>query len=269
MTAPKDAVPEMTGRPLALVTGASSGIGLELARQCANNGFDLVIASDDGQIETAAVVFRELGAEVVAIDVDLAAAEGVARLVAAVGGRPVDALLANAGVGLANGFLDQNFGDVETVVATNVTGTLRLIHAVGRGMRARGQGRILITGSIGGFVPGSYHAVYNATKAFLNNFSFALRDELTDTGVTVTCLMPGPTETNIFDRAGLQDTKAAELKKDDPAAVAAVGFKAMMDGEGDVVSGWKSKLIAAAANITPSSVLAAVHGRGAKPGSAS
>lgn len=254
-------------KPLAVVTGASSGIGLELAKQCADEGFDLVIASDDGQIETAAAFFRDRGADVVSLDADLSTQEGRSRLVDATGDRPVDALLANAGIGLAGGFLDQDFRDARKVIDTNIVGTAALVHEFGVRMRSRGQGRILVTGSIGGYVPGSYHAVYNATKAFLNNFAAALRDELKETGVTVTCLMPGPTETNIFARAGFQGTKAEQLKKDDPAFVAKVGFDAMMNGDGDVAAGWKSKLITAAANVTPSSILAAVHGAGAKPGS--
>ena len=242
------------GKPLAVVTGASSGIGLELAKTCADEGFNLVVASDDGHIDAPAGFFRERGAEVVSLETDLSTEEGRARLIDAIGDRPVDALLANAGIGLAGGFLDQDFRDARKVIDTNIVGTVALVHEIGVRMRSRGQGKILITGSIGGYVPGSYHAVYNATKAFLNNFAAALRDELKETGVTVTCLMPGPTETNIFDRAGFQGTKAEQLKKDDPAFVAKVGFDAMMKGDGDVVAGWKSKLITAAANVTPSSV---------------
>lgn len=105
-------------------------------------------------------------------------------------------------------------------------------------MRKRGTGRILITGSIAGFIPGTFQAVYNGTKAFIDSFSFALRAELKDTGVTVTCLMPGATETDFFERADMLDTKVGQAKKDDPADVAQVGFDAMMAGKGDVVSGW-------------------------------
>jgi short-subunit dehydrogenase len=135
-------------------------------------------------------------------------------------------------------------------------------------MRGRGQGRILITGSIAGFVPGTYQAVYNATKAFLDSFSFALRAELKDSGVTVTCLMPGATETDFFERADLLDTKIGTAKKDDPAEVAATGFKAMMNGDGDVVSGWHNKLQSAIALLTPSSMLAEQHRKMAAPGTA-
>ena len=185
-------------RPLALVTGASSGIGYELATCCADHGFDLLIAADEPAINEAAQDFRARGVAVEAIEADLATLNGVDKLYAAAKGRPVDALLANAGHGLGHGFLDQDFEDVRHVIDTNITGTLALIQRVGSDMRARGQGRILITGSVAGFMPGTFQAVYNGTKAFLNSFSFALRNEVQDTGVTVTCLMPGATETEFF-----------------------------------------------------------------------
>ena len=178
------------------------------------------------------------------------------------------ALLANAGRGLGKGFLDQDFDDVMDVVNTNITGTIYLIQKVGRDMRARGEGRILIVGSIAGFVPGTYQAVYNATKAFLDSFSFALRAELKDSGVTVTCLMPGATETEFFERADMLDTKIGQSKKDNPADVSKTGFKAMMNGEGDVVSGWQNKLQSAIANVVPASVLAEMHRKQAAPGTA-
>ena len=252
---------------LAVVTGASSGIGLELARQCAGNGFDLVIAADDPAIEQAAGELRKLGAAVETVQADLATLDGVDRLYAALKGRAVDALLANAGHGLGHDFLDQDFAEARHVIDTNITGTLYLIHKVGRDMRSRGKGRILITGSIAGFMPGSFQAVYNGTKAFIDSFSFALRDELKDSGVTVTCLMPGPTDTEFFERAGMMDTAVGQGKKDDPAMVAKVGFDAMMDGEGDVVAGWKNKLQTTMATVTPSGVLASQHRKMAEPGS--
>src|SRR5258707_3878955 len=145
-------------------------------------------------------------ANVEAIEADLATLEGVDRLLAAAAGRPVDALLANAGRGLGRAFLDQDFKRARLVIDTNVTGTVYLIHKVGNDMRARNAGKILITGSIAGFIPGSFQAVYNGTKAFLDSFSFALREELHDTEVTVTCLMPGATETKFFKRAGMMET---------------------------------------------------------------
>lgn len=254
-------------RPFAIVTGASSGIGYELAKLCAENGHDLLIAADEPEINKAAQDFQQPGVEVEAVEADLATIEGVDRLYAAAKGRPVDALLANAGHGLGHGFLDQDFNEARHVIDTNITGTIYLIQKVGRDMRARGQGRILITGSIAGFMPGSFQAVYNGTKAFIDSFSFALRNELKDTGVTVTCLMPGATETEFFERADMLDTKVGQQEKDDPAKVAKDGFDAMMNGEGDVVSGWKNKLQTTLAAVTPSGVLAEQHRKMAEPGS--
>jgi short-subunit dehydrogenase len=253
---------------LAVVTGASTGIGYELAVLCAKKGFDLVIAADEPEINQAAEALRALGAKVDAVEADLATLPGVDQLYQRIGGRTVDALLANAGRGLGKGFLDQDFDEVRHVVDTNITGTIYLIQKVGRDMRARGAGRILITGSIAGFIPGTYQAVYNGTKAFIDSFSFALRAELKDTGVTVTCLMPGATETEFFERADLMDTKVGQAKKDDPTGVAQTGFDAMMAGKGDVVAGWKNKLQSAIANVTPAGVLAEQHRKMAEPGSA-
>ena len=258
-------------RPLAMVTGASTGIGYELAIFCAKEGFDLLVVADEPEINDAAAQLRNYGVEVQAVEADLATLEGVDEFYEAAAGRPVDALLANAGHGLGGAFLDQDFDEVQHVIDTNITGTVYLIQKVGQDMRDRGRGRILITGSIAGFTPGTYNAVYNASKAFIDSFSFALRSELKDVApeVTVTCLMPGATETEFFDRAGMEDTEIAQSKKDDPVDVAKVGFEAMMKGEGDVVSGFKNKVMSTVANVTPSGVLAEQHKKKAKPGSAS
>jgi short-subunit dehydrogenase len=255
-------------KPFAIVTGASSGIGFELAAICAQEGFDLLVAADRPQIREAAEHFRSLGATTSVVEADLATIRGVDTLWSAASGRPVDALLANAGHGLGRAFLDQEFDEIRHVIDTNITGTVYLVQLAGRQMRALGSGRILLTGSIAGFMPGAYQAVYNGTKAFSDSFSFALRAELKDSGVTVTCLMPGATETDFFERADMLDTQVGQSEKDDPADVARVGFDAMMRGDGDVVSGWKNKLHSAIANVTPAGVLAEQHARMAKPGSA-
>lgn len=262
--APKDR--NRAARPLAIVTGASSGIGFELAKRCAAEGFDLVVAADDPRIEEASRALAQAGGSVQAVQVDLATPEGVDRLLAAVKDRPVDALLANAGHGLGRAFLEQDWDEIRHVIDTNVTGTVYLLHRVGREMAGRGHGRILITGSIAGFMPGTYQAVYNATKAFVDMFSYALRAEVQGRGVTVTCLMPGPTETDFFERADLMDTKVGQDKKDDPAEVAENGFKAMMAGESGVVSGWQNKLQVALAKILPETVMAGQHAKQAAPG---
>ena len=255
-------------RPLAVVTGASTGIGYELARCCAVEGFDLIVVADEPEIESAAREFVLLGGNVEAVEADLSTLEGVDLLYDRIAGRQVEALLANAGCGLGNGFLDQNFDHVMRVVNTNITGTIYLIQKIGRDMRRRGAGRILITGSIAGFIPGTYHAVYNATKAFIDSFAIALRSELKDTGVSVTCLMPGATETAFFARAGLLDTRVGRSKKDDAGEVAEIGFRAMMNGDSEVVSGWHNKVQSALASITPATILAEQHRRFAEPGGA-
>ena len=257
-----------TTKPLAIVTGASSGIGYELAKLCAGQGFDLIVVADEPAIHTSAESLRNSGANVESIEADLATLEGNDRVHAALGGRRIDYLLANAGHGLGRDFLGQDFNEIRHVIDTNITGTVYLIQLIAREMRAQGSGRILITGSIAGYMPGTFQAVYNGTKAFIDSFSFAIREELKDTGITVTCLMPGATETNFFERADLMDTKVGTQKKDDPADVAKDGFDAMMAGQGDVVSGWKNKLQTAAASVTPSGVLARQHRAMAEPGTA-
>jgi short-subunit dehydrogenase len=254
---------------LAIVTGASTGIGYELAKCCAEDGFDLLIAADEEEIYEAAEDLKKLGVKVDAVETDLATIDGVEILYAAISGRPIDALLANAGIGLGGAFLDQDFDEIRHVVDTNITGTIYLAHKIGKEMRSRGQGHILFTGSVAGFTPGSFNATYNGTKAFIDSFSFALRNELKDSGVTVTCLMPGATETEFFERADMMDTKIGQSKKDDPVDVARAGYEAMMSGEGDVVTGFKNKIMSAAALVTPSDTLAEQHRKRAEPGSAS
>lgn len=259
-----------TSRPLAVITGASTGIGYELAKIAVEKGYDLVIAADEPRIKEAGRDLEAKGASVRAVEADLATEDGVRKLFTAAkeAGRPIDALLANAGRGLGEAFLDQDPAQWRRVVDTNITGTLDLIQRVGNEMRSRGKGRILITGSIAGFMPGAFQAVYNGSKAFLDSFSFALRNELKDSGVTVTCLMPGATETEFFERAGMQDTKVGSQKKDDAADVARQGFEAMLKGKGDVVTGWQNKLQAAIANVTPAGFLAEQHRKMAQPGTA-
>src|SRR4051794_7301268 len=167
---------EPSSRGLAVVTGASSGIGRELAAIAAREGFDLIIAADR-PLDDAVTELQGYGARVEAVEADLATQDGVDQLYSRVGGRPVAALMANAGHGLGKGFLDQDFAEAKHVVDTNITGTIYLIQRIGRDMRQRGEGKILITGSIAGYMPGAFQAVYNGTKAFIDSFSYALRNE--------------------------------------------------------------------------------------------
>ena len=260
------ATPEF--RPLAVVTGASSGIGYELACEAARRGFDLVIAADRSMQEVTQEL-QALGASVETVQVDLGTAEGVRALCETIQHRQVAVLLANAGHGLGEAFLDQDFAAARHVVDTNIIGTIHLIHLIGNHMRKHDRGRILITGSVADFEPGTFQAVYNGTKAFIDSFSRALREELRGTGITVSCLTPGVTDTQFFERAGLTDTGTdAATDKMDPAEVAKIGFEAMMNGTSDVVTGWKSKLKTVLANVTPSALLAEKQRKTTAPGSA-
>lgn len=246
---------------LALVTGASTGIGLELARIARADGHQTIMVADEPAIHQAAA---GLGAE--AVEADLAMPDGVAVVLAHLGGREVDLLMLNAGTGLGHAFLDQDPQRIDHVVMTNILGVLRLAHPLGRRMQARGQGRILITGSIAGFMPGTFQAIYNASKAFLNNFALGWNEELKDTGVTVTCLMPGPTDTAFFERAGLLDTPLGQMKnKDDPDMVARAGYDAMMAGQAQMTPGLKNKMQATLAEVLPAGLVAKAHRRMAKP----
>ncbi|WP_296600009.1 SDR family oxidoreductase [Phenylobacterium sp.] len=252
-------------RPLSVVTGASSGIGYELAKLCAQDGFDLIIAADRPELVEAAQALEALGARVEQVQVDLSTIEGVDRLLSVIGDRPVDHLMANAGHGLGHAFLEQDVADWRHVIDTNITGTLYLAQHVVRRMAERGQGMVLFTGSIAGLMPGTFQAVYNGTKAFIDSFAWALRNELKDTGVSITTLLPGPTDTDFFERADMLDTSVGQGKKDHPAMVAKTGYEAMKKGEGDVVAGWKNKLQAVMGAVTPESVKAEMHRKMAEP----
>jgi short-subunit dehydrogenase len=258
-------------RPLALVTGASSGIGRELARQFAGHGFDLVIAAEDSDIETVAAGLRGPTTAVEAVQVDLATDEGVDELFkrATADGRHVDAAALNAGIGAGGAFAtDTDLADELRLIDLNVRSTVHLAKHVVADMTARGEGRILLTSSIASTMPGSFQAVYNASKSFVQSFALALREELADTGVTVTSLMPGPTDTEFFARANMLDTKVGSGSKDDPADVARDGFDAMMRGDERVVShSLSTKLQGRGSRLMPDRVKAMMHRRMAEPGS--
>jgi uncharacterized protein len=256
----------MNSRKLAIVTGASSGIGLELAKLAAQDGFDLIVAADTPFVE-AGPALKNLGTDVREIEADLSTKQGVDQLLAAVGDRPVDVLVANAGHGLGHGFLDQSPDEWMHVINTDVTGTLLLVQPVVQKMVERREGRVLMTGSIAGHLSGAFQAVYNGSKAFIDSFAAALNEEIRDSGVTVTCLKPGATETNFFHRAELDDTKVGQAKKDDPADVAKAGWEAMNKGEPAVIYGLKNKMQVAAAGMMTDATTAKLHRAQAEPGS--
>jgi short-subunit dehydrogenase len=259
-------------RPLAVVTGASSGIGFELAKQFATHDFDLIVAAEDDELQRAARELEQLGASVDAVRVDLATDAGVEELHRhmTTAGRPVDAIALNAGVGAGGAFAsDTDLHDELRLIDLNVRSTVHLAKHVVPEMVRRGQGRILITSSIASTMPGSYQAVYNASKSFVQSFALALRHELKDSGVTVTSLMPGPTDTEFFERADMLDTAVGAGPKDDPADVARDGFEALMAGSERVVSASaKTKAQGRGSRLLPDAVKARVHAAMAKPGSA-
>src|ERR1700750_3020591 len=224
----------------AIVTGASTGIGFALAHLAAKNGSDVLVVANEPLIETAGSDLQQYGVEVNSVEADLSTFDGVDKLLAATNGRQVDVLCANAGHGLGHGFLDQSPSDWRHVIDTNIVVTLYLTQKVLKQMVARGEGKVMLTGSIAGFMPGTYQAVYNGTKAFVDSFADAIRAELENEGhdrVTITNLMPGATDPEFFDRAQMVDTSIGQAKKDDPAKVAKDGWAQMMKGGGDIVSG--------------------------------
>jgi len=254
----------------AVITGASSGIGFELAKCCAEAGADIIIAADTPEIFEAAEKLKATGVRVEAVEADLATLAGIDELYMRVqqsGHRP-DVIIANAGRGLGHGFLEQDFAEVRRVIDTNITGTTYLLQKFARDLVGRRHGRILITGSIAGVIPGAFQAVYNGTKAFVDSFAYALGHEIEGSGVTVTVLMPGPTDTDFFETADLMDTRIGTGKKADPARVARDGFEAMLRGDQHEVSGFANKMQVMMANILPDSTLAEQHRKQAEPGSA-
>ena len=259
---------ETESRGLAVVTGASSGIGVELARQFAENGYDLLICAEDDRLEQAAAELRGTGAEVATVQADLATYDGVEKLYAAatVGGRPVSAAALNAGVGLGGPFLETELAREIAMIDLNITGTIHLAKRLLPDMVARDAGSILVTSSVASTMPGSYQSVYNATKSFLQSWTQAVQEELKDTGVVLTSLMPGPTDTDFFHRAEMDDTPVGKAKKDDPAQVARQGFAALMDAKNKILGGsLKSRAQGKAAKVLPDRVMAKMHSKMAKP----
>lgn len=261
-------------KPFAVVTGASSGIGLELARQFAGRNYDLLLAANSSSLDVAVGAVESAGGAVVdRVNADLATYDGVEQLYARIKstGRPVDAIALNAGVGLGGNFVhDVRLEDALRLIQLDVVAVVHLAKRVLPDMVARGSGRVLIAASIAAITPTPFEAVYGPSKAFVKAFAEALHNELKDTGVTVTAFMPGPTETDFFRRAGMADTKIGAGPKDDPADVARQAVEAMLAGTNHAVVGsLKTKAQAAAMeNVLPEQTKAALHRSRAEPGTA-
>jgi short-subunit dehydrogenase len=263
----KNKIDKLSG--LVVITGASSGIGLELAKLAAADGVDLILAADRDLSEAEAAARAAGAASVETIEGDLATREGIQALMQAIADRPVDVLMANAGHGQGKAFLDQQWGEIAHVIHTNITGTVALIHMVGLKMRAANRGRILVTGSIAGHLPGAFQLVYNSTKAFVDDFCVGLANELKETNIVITNLMPGVTDTEFFERADMMDTKAGQQAEEgkgaDPAKVAKDGYDALLAGDTQVTSGFMNKVQRVFADILPDTVVAQMHRRLAEP----
>ncbi|GGD55069.1 SDR family NAD(P)-dependent oxidoreductase [Erythrobacter arachoides] len=259
-------IDKLTG--FAVVTGASSGIGLELAKLAAADGCSLLLVADR-DLSAAESAAKACGAtDVTTLETDLATAHGIEAVMGAIGQRQIDVLMANAGHGQGGAFLDQQWDDISHVIDTNVKGTVSLIHKVGQTMRARDAGRILVTGSIAGHLPGAFQLVYNSTKAFIDDFCVGLHNELKDTNVVITCLLPGVTDTQFFKRADMEDSMAGKSdSKADPVKVAKDGYDALLDGDTQIVSGFMNKVQTLFADILPDDMVAQMHRRMAEPDS--
>src|SRR5215217_5957822 len=257
-------------RRCALVTGASSGIGLELAKQFVLHDYDLVVCAEDAAIHQAADALSSSGASVTPVQADLRTYEGVESLysTATSTGRRLDAAALNAGVGLGGPFIETDLATELDLIDLNVKSTVHLAKRLLVDMVARNEGRVLITSSIASTMPGSFQAVYNASKSFLQSFAQALQNELKDTDVVITSLMPGPTDTDFFHRADMDDTKVGTSAKDDPAQVAAQGFEALMSGKDKLVGGSVGTKAQGLANkVLPDKLKAEQHRQMAEPGS--
>ncbi|HXH59412.1 SDR family NAD(P)-dependent oxidoreductase [Iamia sp.] len=258
-------VTSAAARPFGIVTGASSGIGLGIARDLVRRGYDLVVAADEAEIHSAATELQGVdGADVRAVRVDLATRDGVRELAEATRtvGRPVDALVLNAGVGVDGPFVETDVDAHVRLIELNITSAVHLAGLLLPAMAARGEGRLMITSSVAAAMTGPLMSTYNASKTFLAAFAEALHEELDDCGVTVTALMPGGTDTEFFARADMEDSKLGQAKKDDPDEVGRDAVDAMLAGKDKVIPGsLKNKVLVAASKVLPDGAVGAGHER--------
>jgi short-subunit dehydrogenase len=257
------------GRPLALVTGASSGIGRALAETFVAHGHDVVLAAENTGVHDVAAALSGDSARVVVVQVDLATPEGVEHLhqVVREQGRPLALAALNAGIGVGGEFVETSLEDDLRLVDLNCRSTVHLAKLLARDMVATGEGRLLFTSSIAAVAPAPYQATYAASKAFVQSFALGIRHELKGTGVTVTALMPGPTDTDFFARAGMESTRLAQGRKDDPGVVAEEAYRALVAGKERVITGALANSVqVVAGSLTPGNLAAAGLAHLTKPG---
>ena len=240
-----------------LITGGTSGIGLELAKVFAANGHALVIvARSNDQLAEAKETLGASGVEVITIEKDLFEPSAPFELYEEIRGRGLDVniLVNNAGQGLYGLFADTDIRRELAIIQLNIASTVVLTKLFLQDMLQKGEGRILNLSSIASKTPGPWQSVYHGTKAFVQSFTEAVRSEVTDQGIVVTALLPGATDTDFFNKAGMQDSKMVqENKLSDPAQVARDGYDALMAGKDSVVSGFKNKMMTAMSNLMPDS----------------
>ena len=264
----KKTTDESTLRPIAVVTGASSGIGYELAKVFAKNNFDLLVIAEDAGIAEAGNTFRQMGREVTTLQAALTTFEGVEKAYQGIKalGRPIDSIAINAGVGVGGKFTESNLEDELNLISLNIISVVHLAKRVLMDMENVGHGRVLFTSSFAAEMPGPYYAVHAASKSFVQSFAEAVRNELQDSGITITALQPGATATHFFHGAHMEDTKAGVAKKDDPAMVAEDGFRALMAGSDHVIAGsFKNKVQATVAKFLSEKQASNLHGKQTTP----
>jgi short-subunit dehydrogenase len=259
-----------TGKKFALITGATSGIGYELAKLFAADHYHLVIvARDEQELEQAAKELKKQGVDVITLAKDLFQKESARQVYSLLQAKNIDieVLVNDAGQGVYGEFVETDLGRELDIIQLNIASLVGLTKYFLRDMVKRGSGKILNVSSIASKAPGPWQSVYHGTKAFVQSFTEAIRTEVKDKGVTVTALLPGVTDTDFFNKAGMNNSKAVEDKDAmaDPAVVAKDGYDALMKGDDMIVSGFKNKVQVAMGAITPDSTLASMMDKKQEP----
>jgi len=254
----------------ALITGATEGIGYELAKLFASDGYNLVIvARHEDELKKRAAEFSQQGVDVIAIAKDLFNKENAFALCAEVQSRniTVDVLVNNAGQGVYGLFKDTEVERELEIIDLNIASTVILTKHFAKQMIARNYGKILNLASIASKTPGPWQSVYHGTKAFVYSFSEAIRHELKENNITVTALLPGATDTDFFNKADMLQSSIVQDKSSlaDPADVAKDGYDALMSGEDKIISGFKNKAMIGMSNILPDTAVAAMMDKQQRP----